>query len=64
MKETKTIYVYKTSDGEEVCRVDLENKERPVKFSKRYMSLRNAGYEKIQVPVEKGNIKDKQKEVK
>ena len=61
---TKTIYRYKTSNGIHVCDVDPSNTERPVKFSKHFMSLRNAGYKKVEVPVEKKKKPEIKKKVK
>lgn len=52
MAKTKKIYVYRDASGQEVFRVDLENKKRPVTVSKRFKALRNAGYEIIEVPIE------------
>ena len=52
-KETKTIYRYTTSSGIHFLDIDPTDKKSPAKFTKHFRSLRNAGYKKIQVPVEK-----------
>lgn len=59
--KTKDIYVYSLSSGEEAFRIDLENKKRPIQFSKKFKALRNAGYKILKVPVEekKAETKDK-----